>query len=280
MKKFAQIVTLTLLLMPVFISCEDEEKDKPPAIPPYESMFIDFTQFKVQTTAPAKLPEADIQTRTNFNFSVLHVGVWSSILPLTLAVPVASFYASFSQEPKYLGNAKWEWTYSVPGFANTYTARMTGEVTPSNIRWEMYIAKSGANGHAEFKWFEGTSALDGKGGQWFLYHSYQFPEKVLQIDWEKTDNQVGSIKYTYIRELNDNRATDAFNGSYITHGLQIGNYNAFYNIHFWEGQTQQFTDVSIEWSTSQYFGHVRASYFFHDSNWHCWNNVGDDVSCQ
>lgn len=40
----------------------------------------------------------------------------------------------------------------------------------------------------------------------------------------KTDNQVGSIKYTYILELDDNRATDSFNGSCIAHGLQIGNY--------------------------------------------------------
>ena len=26
-------------------------------------------------------------------------------------------------------------------------------------------------------------------------------------------------------------------------------------------------------------GHIKANHYFQDSNWHCWNEVGDNVTC-
>ena len=48
-------------------------------------------------------------------------------------------------------------------FGATYTARLTGEIRTDDIQWEMYITRTGINAYAEFKWYEGTSDLDGNG---------------------------------------------------------------------------------------------------------------------
>ena len=43
---------------------------------------------------------------------------------------------------------------------------------------------------------------------------------------------------------------------------------------------KKFNDSSIEWSSKTYNGHVKAEYFFHDANWHCWDSEGDDMVCK
>ena len=54
---------------------------------------------------------------------------------------------------------------------STYTARLTGQIRTSDVAWKMYITKEGTGGFPEFVWFEGTSKLDGTGGQWILNQS-------------------------------------------------------------------------------------------------------------
>lgn len=277
------IIGITFLVIPLFICCEKTEDKTPPELPPYESMVIDFSKLNVASKSITEnqlvIPVGEMQAKTNWQFAAGTVGFWNTLLALTLIVPVASFYASLSQTSSYLGNAKWEWKYSLTGLLSTYSARLTGELRTDEVKWEMYINKTGTNSFPEFKWFEGTSKLDGNEGQWILYHSYQYQEQVLQIDWTRTASRIGEIKYTYVRALNDNRETDKFKDSYLIHGLQNSYYDAYYNIHFYDILTLQFVDANIEWSTTLYFGHVKAPYKFQDTNWHCWDNTGNDIVC-
>ena len=90
---------------------------------------------------------------------------------------------------------------------------LTGEIRTSDVKWEMYISKEGIGAFSELLWYEGTSNLDGKSGQWILNHSQAFPEPMLQIDWKVTGEDVGYIKYTYIRDKKDDRTTDPFKTS-------------------------------------------------------------------
>ena len=85
----------------------------------------------------------------------------------------------------------------------TYKARLTGQIRTSDVYWKMYIAKEGTGGFTEFVWFEGTSKLDGTGGQWiFNESSTDKPAGSLQIDWTKTGNiNRHMIKYTYTEKL-------------------------------------------------------------------------------
>ena len=97
---------------------------------------------------------------------------------------------------------------------------------------------------------------------------------MLQIDWQITGTDVGSVKYTYIK------TGSPFKDSYIQYGLTTGAYNAFYEVHFYESTSyMRFVDVNIEWSTSGHNGRVKAQDYFGDTAWHCWDGNGNDITC-
>lgn len=278
MKTKSKLSVILLLLTLFFTSCKKEESAQAPAIPPAETMVIDFGNL-ANANKSAQIAENALVTKTNWIYSAASVGIWNVIIGTTFTVPVAAFKASFNQTPAKINNNSWEWTYSVNGFTSQYTARLVGTLETDQVKWEMYISKTGVDSFDEFLWFEGTSALDGKSGQWILYHSADFPEKTVQIDWQKTGDKVANIKYTYVRELNDQRQTDKFNGSYLIYGLQDATFDAYVTIHAYNFQTESFTDTSIEWSTSDFSGHVKAEQYFNDTAWHCWDSAGNDTDC-
>lgn len=196
MKRIYSFLLLMFFIVPVFVSCDEGDSDNSPELPPIESMGIDFSNFSVDAKT-----NSDTKILTNYQAAALTVYFWNITVGSIIAIPVAAFYTSFNYKPEYLGENKWQWSYTVNGFASVYTARLTGEVRADDIKWEMYIAKSGIDEFPEFKWFEGTSAKDRNSGQWTLYHSYQYQEEVLVIDWLRIDGEFSQITYTYIREL-------------------------------------------------------------------------------
>jgi len=138
----------------------------------------------------------------------------------------------------------------------------------------------GVGGFGEFLWFEGTCDPEGDSGQWILNHSSQFPEPMLEIDWTRDSEKIGNIKYTYIRELDNDRVSEPFKNSYIEYGLTSNTLDAFYNVHFYESVVlKTFVDVNIEWSTTVYNGRVKAFHHYYDNEWHCWDGNGNDTSC-
>ncbi|MDY7394134.1 hypothetical protein UMM65_02695 [Aureibaculum sp. 2210JD6-5] len=271
------IFSVALLL---FTSCDStSENTDAPNLPPEGSMVMDFEDFnntKTKSIADFNTKQADIG---NWFYSAAVVGVWNTALFTTLAVPVASFRSAFAHQAVYLGNAKWQWSYTVDGFASQYSARLTGELTGNEVHWEMYVAKSGIGAFDEFMWFSGISNTDGKSGYWLLNHSAAFPENMLRIDWKVENDEIGNIKYTYVRDLNDQRNDDKFKGSYIVYGLQTGDYDAFYDVHAYDNDKSTFVDVDIEWNRTNNNGRVMASYYFGDDDWHCWNSKGEDEDC-
>ncbi len=285
MKKLLSGLLIVAVINLLFVSCEQQDNDNPPEIPPYESMFTDFSEFTVKEASKAaqvsSLKSTEEETMINYGFSALEVGFFNIVLGITLAVPVASFKASFAHKPTFLGDATWQWTYDVTGFAKTYTARLVGQVRSEDILWQMHLSVEGIGGHPEFLWFQGTSDLDGHGGQWTLNHSYQFQEPVLQIDWESDGEKVGDIRYTYVRERNNAGEIEKGNGNYIEAGLVTGDLDAYYDIHMYNEGQQDFIDVNIEWSTAEYNGRVKCPELFKDAGeWHCWDSYGYDVVCE
>ena len=274
MKKLLSIVLIGAFLFGTF-SCEDN-KETAPEIPPYESMAVDFSQFTTENKS------AGDTTQLNYVAAGLTVFVWNVTLSVTLAVPLTVFYHSFQYEPEFMGDATWEWKYDGTGLANTYKARLVGKVMSDVVQWQMFISKEGINAHEEFLWFEGTSNLAGDGGQWTLYHSYTIQEAVLQIDWEKTGDEIGNIQYTYIRESDNGDPNQLTDGSYLTYGLQDDYFNAFYNIQFNNRNeaASAVKNVNIEWSTTEYYGRIMAPHYYQgDDSWHCWDNMGYDMVC-
>jgi hypothetical protein len=274
MKKLYCLQLILSIVMVLFWGCE--KKGDPPVLPPAESMIIDFTEFTAGRKSVEMIPGTKgvaAAENTNWTVAATVAGVWNSILIINLAVPVAAFYKAIEIKPSYLDNKKWEWRYSVNAVGITYNARLTGQIQADNIKWEMYIGREGVGGFPEFLWYEGTTALDGSSGQWIVTHSPQAQVPMLQIDWAKEGSEIGSVKYTYIK------TGENFKDSYIEYGLTSNTLNAYYTVHFYETVRAAFVDVNIEWSTTDHNGRIKSVDYFQDTNWHCWDGNGNDITC-
>jgi hypothetical protein len=281
MKKMSSISLIITLLAGLFWGCQ--KKGDPPVLPPSSSMTIDFSEFIMSKKS------VFITEETNSTFVIGNINrtnastvaaIWNTIIALNLTVPIASFKLAVNNKPVYLDSKIWEWKYSVNAVGGTFKVRLTGQIRTTDIKWEMYVSREGVLAYDEFLWFNGTSALDGKSGQWVLNHSQLFPEPILQIDWEVVGTDIGDIKYTYIRDKKDDRSTDPFKNSYIEYGLTANTLNAFYSVHLnATGIANDFKDVNIEWSTTNHNGRIKANYYFQDDLWHCWDGYGNDVTC-
>ena len=269
---------LFLFFLALFIlaSCEKDPTDKnAPEIPPVETMFMDFGEM-------ANMNKSAEFVKTNWIYSATTVTAWNSITWSALAIPVAAFKSAVNQKPEVIDNVTWtwQWQYTVEGFNNEYTARLVGTLETANtVKWEMYISKSGDSPFEDFLWFEGTSETNVKSGQWILYHSPEYPEKVIEVDWIKEGQEVGEITYSYVRKLNDLRVEDKFYGSTLTFGLQESVFDAYMHLHAYDFESEQFEDTEIEWSRSDYSGRIKAEQFFQDTDWHCWDAEGNNADC-
>ena len=283
MKKVTSISLAIVLMAGLFWGCKKTDNQVAPILPPAGSMSIDFSNFTATQKSASIENQANaiaVVNKNNIFVASSIANVWNLILGLNLVMPVASFNLAVKSTPTFLGENKWEWKYDFKVADATYKARLIGLVGSSDVKWEMYISREGvANAFAEVKWFEGSSNLDGKSGHWTLNHSKEFLEPMLQIDWEAAGTGIAKIKYTYIRDIKDDRKPDLFKTSYIEYGITTNALNAYYNVHSNTGVKDDFNDVKIEWNTTTYNGHIQSNHNFSDVLWHCWNATGDDVDC-
>lgn len=282
MKKLFKISLVVTLLSGLFWGCEKKETPTLPTLPPIASMSMDFSNFNSTNKSgiiAGEVKEAVIPGKGNLILASTIAGVWNIILTVNLVVPVESFKQTANTIPVYRDNNTWEWSNNFNVIGANYKSRLTGQIRSNDVKWEMYITREGIGAFSEIMWFEGTSKLDGKSGQWILNHSQIFPEPMLQIDWVAVGQGVGNIKYTYIRDKKDDRSSDLFKTSFIEYGLTTKALDAFYNIHHNAGTVNVFNDVFIEWSTTNHNGHIKANYSYQDDLWHCWNEAGDNIIC-
>ena len=283
MKSSKKVIYAMLTLAFVFlVSCEKSNDDTVNAevvLPPFASMAVDFNDFlDISSTSGKTATTAKIGN--NWLYPRIVVGIWNTALFTHLAVPVASFKSAFSHEAVSIGDQKWQWSYTVDGFTSQYAARLTGELSDDVVLWEMYVTKTGVGAFEEFLWFSGESEKDGSQGHWILNESAERPNKILRIDWERENDEISSIKYSWVRELNEEESDDLFKGSYLEYGSQEGDYNVFYTVHAYDANTTAFVDVNIEWNTTDFNGRVKAPSYFEDDAWHCWDGNGDDTACE
>ncbi|MCE5345996.1 MAG: hypothetical protein LLG13_06880 [Bacteroidales bacterium] len=271
MKKVYLLSLVFILATGFFMSCKKDKGD-PPVLPPEGSMTIDFSNFVASSKSAAAFSDIKGINQINWEFSATVAGIWNTLLTTTLIVPVAAFKVATDQEPVYLSDKTWQWSYDVPVALTTYKARLTGQIRASDVLWQMHITKEGTGGYNEFLWFEGTSKLDGTSGQWILNQSAQVPEACLQIDWTKTSASIATIKYTYVK------TSQPSTGSYIEYGLQVsGDYDAYYSIYYNNGNG--FSTVDVKWNRTTHNGRVKCPEFFSDSNWYCWDSNLTNVIC-
>lgn len=272
MKKFLAIALLIFFSGAFLHSCKKDKGD-PPVLPPAESMSIDFSNFETgkKSDISTVIPKGTLTS--NWEFAAGVAFVWNTVIYTTLAVPVISFQMAGDYTASYLDDNTWQWSYNATVLNATYKARLTGQIRTSDVLWKMYISREGTGGFNEFLWFEGTSEKDGSEGQWKLNLSPQNQVPVLQIDWSKTGNTIGMIRFTYIK------AGESFKDSYIEYGLTTNVLNAYYNIHYYNTTYLQFYDLNVEWSTAQHNGRVKCPAYFGNSEWYCWDGNYINITC-
>lgn len=268
MKKTVSFALIFILAACLFTSCK-KKNGNPPVLPPEESMKMEFSNFETTKKSATVVFAPKGIDDTYWTYASLVVGYWRSIIAGTIAVPIASFDLATTNTPVFVESKTWQWSYNVTVSPNTYKARLTGQIGSSNVLWKMYISQEGTGGFAEILWFEGTSKLDGTSGSWTFNHSATFVEPLLQIDWTKPGTSVTTVKYTYIRTLNNARAADPFKTSYIELGtLTGGTYDSKFKIYYFTGSA--FSTVEVEWNKTTHIGRVKSS-DFNAGLWYAWD---------
>jgi len=272
MKRYFVVIFLGVFSLSLITSCK-KDKGEPPILPPAKSMTIDFSNFETGKKGDSAISVPKGTQTSNWEFSAGVALLWKTIIYTTLAVPVTSFQLAVNQTPTYVTDKTWQWSVNATVLNTTYKGRLTGQIASTNVVWKMYITKEGTGGFNDFLWFEGTSDFDGLGGQWILYLSPTSPVKVVKIDWEKTSESVGNIKYTYIK------TGDNFLDSYIEYGLTTSALNAYYTIHYYDTSFLQFFDLNVEWNSTLHNGRVKSQGHFGTTDWYCWDGNYLNVTC-
>jgi hypothetical protein len=270
MKKLLSVMLIIILFMGFNSRCKKEDKGVAPELPPQESMSIDFSNFTSKKKGADQIYVQKGVETSNWDFAATVVVVWESIINTALVVPVTTFKLATGKVPVFVSSNTWQWSYTATIAGVVYDAKLTGQITASDVLWEMRMTQEGAGGFTDFIWFNGTSKLDGTGGQWILFQSPASPVAMLQIDWTKTGGSIGTIKYTYVK-------SDSFKNSYIEYGLTTNPLNAYYTINYFN--SVKFSDVNIEWSTATSNGRVKSIDYMGDSNWYCWDENKINITC-
>ena len=262
MKKLSFLCLILILSVGGFTTCK-KDNGVAPVLPPVESLTIDFSNFTSLKKSGNFLPDPKGTNNTFWTQASDIALLWNSIITTKLAIPIASFKLAMDQDPVFLSNKTWQWSYSVTPADVTYKARLTGQIGSTEVKWTMYVTREGTGGFPEFVWFTGTSKLDGTSGQWIFNQSSSVPEALLQIDWTKSGTSIGSVKYTYVK------SNDSFTNSYVEYGLTTSARNAYYNIHYWNGT--KFSDFNVEWNTTTKEGRLKSSDYL-QGVWYCWDS--------
>jgi len=273
MMRFIKVLPILLVfgVIGLIVSCEDDKttnpQDQAPTIPPQSSMTINFDEFP-DTISSNDFDNQSVSKR-NWGWAAWNVAVWNSVLTLTLAVPVAAFNEALNHQPVEQPDGSWLWQYSVAVQEELITAKLYGKTVVEGVEWRMLLTKEGS--YTDFEWFTGFSNLPATEGTWTLNKDPNLPSPFLFIEWHRnTEEGTADIKYTNIVPGVPE------NGSYIHYGkTNEVPHNRFYQIYGAEENRL----IDIKWNYELYFGRVKDSIYFEDSNWHCWDDKLDDITC-
>src|SRR4030043_65214 len=146
-----------------------------PTIPPVETFDIPFEDF-----GTSSLISFDTGNQSNWNYAALAVGIWSTIIRVGLAVPVAAFRASFHNIPLQQDDGSWIWSYAVNISGSIYTAELHAQFITEGVHWAITKYKKGE--YEDFLWYYGACDLPATEGFWTRKQSPAVPTDLLRID--------------------------------------------------------------------------------------------------
>ena len=271
------IVLGVILMISVIIGtsgCSKSKSTSPisqaPGLPPQSSFIMDFSDFATSSKGPQFTGDpTDTFPRVNWGQSALRVGFWNTVLTVVLAVPTAAFVESFNHTPIRLSDGSWQWSYNVAA-GEIYTCHLVGNIVSSQVQWKMYVSKQGA--FTDYLWYSGSHDLLATQGTWTVNRNPDQTNPFLHIDWfRNTSDGTTRVKYTNFIP------NDPENGSYVDYTMStISGIDRRYNIF----DVVQDNLTQIEWDHTNKNGRITDSLFYHDAEWHCWDENRHDVACQ
>jgi hypothetical protein len=278
--KNLSLFLILFLSLAFFQSCVKEDTNPPndqaaPIIPPMETFLMPFQGFNESEVDTSEVTHDGADSRSvtfrNWAFAGGNVLVWNIVLVANMAIPVASFAASFNHSSMYTGNGIWAWTYDFNAAGAFHTATLTGEFVNGgdDVQWIMTISKAG--GFSNFEYYRGVVAIDRSEANWTLNHQPNNPQSYLSIHYlnDETSGE-SSIRYTNI-------IPGAMgNGDYIEYSIQSGNdFNRAYDVY----RINEDNFLDIEWDEPARNGRVKNLLHFGDEDWHCWDVDKLDIDC-
>lgn len=270
MKKLLLITLMICTVSFCFTGCKKDKGDAP-ALPPYESMVIDFSNFTTQKKSAGLVPDVKGTESSTWEFAATLAGIWNTLISSNIEVPLAAFESAVGNKPVYVSENLWEWKYNFTYNSGTYKAKLQGKIASSTVTWKMYITYEGTGAYNDFLWIEGTSKTDGSGGQWTFKQSSLADVQLFRDDWTKSGDQVTSVKYTYLKN-------DTSKDSYINFFSPTdSNFDLAYKIHFSNGA---YSDSDIEWNITTKDGRLKCIDYLQDDNWYCWDTNKVNKLCE
>ncbi|MFQ5628488.1 MAG: hypothetical protein ACE5I1_06990 [bacterium] len=206
-KRIYKLLSIAIILAHLsLIGCENNpsepENAQQPELPPLSSMKIDLNLFNGTANA-AKA--ADVNTPgANFNNAALRVLLINATVTLVVVVPVATFAAAVSQQPKLEADGKWHWVFNVTNNGKNYQADLAGTLDLINAEsvWEMRItAPNNDPALNDFLWYKGRAKLDNTSGEWHVYDHLQPNDGIetLQINWSHPSETEATLEFTIVK---------------------------------------------------------------------------------
>lgn len=266
-KRSGFALLLLAALMFVGTSCDKENVEQRPELPPVESMMMDFSDFSEQP-AGAKGSAVGYQ---NFSKAYLTVGFWNLSVTLVSAIPVAAYAHALKQEAVYMGDQNWEWSYEFVLNGASYTANLNAERTSNEeFSVSMLIAFTALPDNG-VKWFEGVVRYDHTKADWTFFKDGTIP--VMEVSWNRDfETEEADLTYSFTEPGHKE------DGSYIMWEYLPGEFfDASYTVSMADGTTE------IDWNAESIQGRIFDPVFFGDENWHCWDTYANglaDMDCE
>lgn len=276
MKKLHVILALVFGLI-LLTSCDPQTPidQEAPEIPP--SQLFSMPTTALSTMEPDTATPGTGVTYKNWAFSAINLVVWHTAIVLHVSLPTAAFNHALQQNPVFIGNGTFEWSYvynAPPALGgNSYDVVLTAQYVSGNqkVQWSMKVAEAGTN--VFYEWYTGLTDVDWAEATFTVNRNPANPEAYLRIDYERTSPAGDfSIRYTSISP------NDPGVGGYLEYReTSQGTFDRAFDVVGGANKPGEF--VEIQWDSQNEDGRVKSPGFFNDSNWHCWDENQIDAGC-
>lgn len=258
---FALIATLTLS------SCSDNATsvgDKPPPVPPEQSMAMNFSDFETQNSG--KLVRT--QSVTNFVQAAVRAAVLKGIVDINLAIPRALLAAAANSEARLNEEGQWEWNYNKTEQGNAYGVRLVATGSGSGtVNWQFYVTNS-ALGLTDKLFFRGTSNVSGTEGSWTYYNLQNSgsEEAVSKITWSLDGENNVDLRLEVVSQQSE------YAGDYIEYSFDGTAKTAVHH------DASENENITLYWNVNTHAGYLIAPNYNGGAK-ACWDGNLQDISC-